>query len=120
MGCSHSTIVRPRQRHDVTGSVADGPRPLRQKVTSQRQDRHGILVHLRDRFRPAAQTPRETPGVRNPRVRNPTIKRRLRHTELIERRPFTSIMTMLCVRDWSQNIRNAVDVDVMICPFAPL
>lgn len=36
MGCSHSTIVRLHQRHQMTGSVGDRPRPGRERVTSRR------------------------------------------------------------------------------------
>jgi len=60
MGCSHQTITKLIQRYNATGSVKDRQRPDRQRVTSVRQDRQIVITHLRDRFRTATQTARDT------------------------------------------------------------
>ena len=86
--CSRRTISRLIQRHRVSGSVADRRRSGRPRVTSQRQDRHIRVVHLRDRFRTAVQTARETPGTLSNRVSANTVRRRLREAGLRARRPF--------------------------------
>ncbi len=88
MGCSQPTIRRLVERHEETGSVDDRQRPGRERVTSPDQDRYIRLQHLRDRFRTASRTARETPGRHNPRVSSPTVRRRLREYNLHARRPF--------------------------------
>lgn len=82
MGCTHQTIMKLIQKFNVTGSVSDRPRPGRERVTSRRTDRHIVLLHLRDRFRPATRTARETPGIHNPRISASTVRRRLKATAL--------------------------------------
>ena len=54
---NHHIIVTQVRRHADTGSVSDRPHPGRERVTSRRTDRHIILTHLRDRFRPATKLP---------------------------------------------------------------
>lgn len=86
-GCNVSTIARLLQRHEETGSVADRPRPGRARVTTPDQDRYIEMQHLRDRFRTATQTARETPGRHQPRISANTVRRRLRSRDLHARRP---------------------------------
>jgi hypothetical protein len=58
--CNHSTIVRLRQRFLATNTVADRSRPGAPRVTTQAQDQMIRLQHLRERFRTATVTARET------------------------------------------------------------
>lgn len=96
MGCSQPTIRNLVERHNTTGSVDDRPRPGRERVTTPDQDRYIRLQHLRDRFRRASRTARETPGRNNPRISSPTVRRRLREVNLQARRPFrANILTMV-------------------------
>ncbi len=76
MHCHRTTISRLRQREAVTGSVADRQRPGRERVTTAAQDRHIRLQHIRDRFRSAVATARETRGHGNQHVSASTIRRR--------------------------------------------
>ena len=92
MQCSPSTITRLAQRHQQTGSLNDRPRPGRQREMTPQQDRYIILQHLRDRFRTAVQTSRETVGVHCRRIGASTVRRRLRHNGLRARRPFRGNM----------------------------
>lgn len=84
-GCNVSTIARLLQRHKKTGSVADRPRPGRARVPAQ--GRYIVMQHLRDRFRTATQTARETAGRHQPRISANTVRRRLRSRDLHARRP---------------------------------
>ena len=86
-GCSRTAIRNLVERHAETGSVYDRKRPGRERMTTPEQDRHITLLHLRNRFRSASRTARETPGRRNPRISSPTVRRRLRQRELRYRRP---------------------------------
>ncbi len=88
MGCHQSTITRLHQRVTETGSAADRPRPGRQHVTTPAQDRYILNQHLRDRFRSAVQTARETPGRINPRISVSTVRRRLRGNDLNAHIPY--------------------------------
>jgi len=88
MGCTRRTIQRLIERQQETGSVDDRPRPGRERVTTPGQDRHIRLMHLRDRFRTAAQTARETQGVNHRPVSSSTVERRLRSSGLTARRPY--------------------------------
>lgn len=92
MGCCHATIRRLIERHRETGSVADRPRPGRERVTTPAQDRHVRLMHLRDRFRTAAATARETQGVHGRHISGSTVERRLRNGHLAARRPYRGNM----------------------------
>ena len=86
-GCSRTAMRNLVERHTETGSVDDRPRPGRERVTTPEQDRYIRLLHLRNRFRPASRTARETPGRHNPRISSPTVRRRLRERALRCRRP---------------------------------
>lgn len=88
LGCNVSTISRLQTRENATGSVADRPRSGRPRVTTEAQDRHIRLSHVRDRFRSAVDTARETRGVRQNRVSASTIRRRLRAADLHARVPY--------------------------------
>ena len=86
MHCHHVTIIRLRQRLAQTGSVTDRPRPGRVRTTTAAQDRYIRLQHLRDRFRTAVTTARETRGRRNQRISVSTVQRRLYASNLRSRR----------------------------------
>ena len=86
--CHHSTIVRLCQRFAVTNSVNDRPRTGRQRVTTRNQDRQIRLAHLRDRFKTATSTARETPGRYRQRISGQTVRRRLKESRLTARRPY--------------------------------
>ena len=60
--CHHTTISHLQQRFQLTGVSVDRPRPGQLRLTTPRQDAFIRLQHLRDRFRPAAQTARQTMG----------------------------------------------------------
>ena len=66
--CYQSTVVRLRQRFKTTNNVSDRPRSGQPRVTTDQQDRHIRLQHLRNRFKTAASTAMETPGRHNPRI----------------------------------------------------
>ncbi|XP_071094228.1 uncharacterized protein [Haliotis cracherodii] len=59
-----SNIHRLQQRYNITNSTADRARRGRPRVTTPRQDRFIHRQHLRDRFRPASVTARNTIGTR--------------------------------------------------------
>ena len=82
MGCSLQTIMKLIERNATTGSVSDSQCPGRQKVTSQRQDRNIVLLHLRNRFRTAVKMAQETVGINNRRIGASTVRRRLREREI--------------------------------------
>ena len=86
--CHQSTVVRLRQRFQTTNNVSDRPWPGQPRVTTDQQDRHIQLQHLRNRFKTAASTARETPGRHNPRISSATVCCRLRENGLRARRPF--------------------------------
>jgi transposase len=54
--CHQSTVVRLRQRFQTTNNVSDHHRPGQPRVTTDQQDRHTRLQHLRNRFKMAAST----------------------------------------------------------------
>jgi len=57
------------------------------RMTSQRQDRHLRLIHLRNSMITAEDTARRTPGLANVRISCQTVRRRLRESGLRARRP---------------------------------
>ena len=57
-------MIRPRQ----TSRTNDRSRSDRPRVTSQRQDRHICLIHIRNRMITAEDTARRTPGLANVRI----------------------------------------------------
>ena len=87
-GVSPTTITRLRDRLQQTGATADRPRSGRPRVTTPGQDRHIRLTHLRQRFRPATLTARETMGRHNARISDQTVRNRLRCFGLRARRPY--------------------------------
>jgi hypothetical protein len=58
-------------------------------------DRHITLIHLRNRFVTAVDTARRTPGIRNNRISDQTVRNRLRQSGLRSRRPLKGIETGL-------------------------
>ena len=85
---SHTTILRLRERFQMTGATADRPRSGRPPVTTPEQDWHIRLTHLRQRRRPATVTARETRGRHNARISGQTVRNRLRRFGLQARRPY--------------------------------
>ena len=67
-------MIRLRQ----TGRTNNRPRNDRSRVTSQRQDTHLRLIHLRNRMITAEDTSRRTPGLANVRISGETVRRRRR------------------------------------------
>ena len=76
-GRHFATIFRLKTRKHLIGAVNDRPRSGRERVTSQRQDRHIRFVHLHERFRPATVTAREIAGRQNNRISGSAVRRRL-------------------------------------------
>jgi transposase len=70
-----------------TGGTNDRPRNSLPRVTSQLQDRHLRLIHLRNRMITAEDSARITPGLANVRNSGQTVRRRLRESGLRARRP---------------------------------
>ena len=58
-GCHKNTIIRLRQRFQLTGVVADRRRPGRPRVTNPRTNRFITLTHLRRRFQTATSSARQ-------------------------------------------------------------
>ena len=81
------TISRLTIRLRQTGNTNDRPRNDRPRVTSQHQDRHLRLNHLRNRMITAEDTARRTPGLANVRISDYTVHRRLRESGLRTRGP---------------------------------
>lgn len=84
-GCHRNTIGSLWRRYQQSGNVRDQPRTGRPRVTSQRQDNHIRLVHLRNRFQTSSLTARTIPGLR--RISSRTIRNRLRRHNIRPRRP---------------------------------
>jgi hypothetical protein len=63
---------------NVSKVTNDRPRNDRPHVTSQRQDGHVHLIHLRNRMIMAEDTPRRSPGLANVRILGPTVRKKLR------------------------------------------
>lgn len=110
MGCTPPTIINLRRRHAETDSVNDRPRPGRERVTTEDDDRQIVLQHLRDRFRTATQTAAETPGRHQPRISASTVRRRLHARDLRSRRPaVVNVLTPVRRQnrhDWARRHRN--------------
>jgi hypothetical protein len=81
------TISRLMIRLRQTGRTNDRSSNGRPCVTSQRQDRHLRLIHLRNRMITAEDTARRTPGLANVRISGQTVRRRLRESGLRARCP---------------------------------
>jgi len=69
-----------------TSMTNDRPHNERPRVTSQRQDRHLRLIHLRNRMITAEDISRRTHGLANVRISGQTVRRRLRESGLRSRR----------------------------------
>jgi len=65
---SRITILRLMIRLRQIGRTNDRPRNGRPRVTSQRQERHSRLIHLRNRMITPDNTARRTPGLANVRI----------------------------------------------------
>jgi hypothetical protein len=76
-------MIRLRQ----TGRTNDRHRSGSAHVTSQRQDRHLRLIHLRNRMITAEDTARRTPSLANVPISDKIIRRRLRESVLRARLP---------------------------------
>ena len=83
-----STISRLVQRLRATGRLTDRPRSGRPRVTTQRQDRRILLVHLRNRLRMATEAAREVIGTHGRRVCPRTVRNHLREFDLRPGRPY--------------------------------
>ena len=59
-GCSRATVYNIQERHQATGTTANRPRSGIPRVTLARQDRAIVREHVRNPFRTAAQTARDT------------------------------------------------------------
>ena len=79
---SRITISRLMIRLRQTGRTNDIPHSGRPRVTSQSQDRHLRIIHLRDRMITAEETARRTPVLTNVRISGQTVRRRLRQSGL--------------------------------------
>jgi hypothetical protein len=51
--CIHNTVHELETRYRLAGDVHDRPRPGRPRATTQSDDCAMVLIHLRDRLRPA-------------------------------------------------------------------
>ena len=76
-------VIRLRQ----TGRTNDRPRNGRMPVTSQRQDRHLRIIHLRNPIISVEDTARRKLGLVNIRISGQTVRRWLREYGLRARRP---------------------------------
>ena len=84
---SRKNIWRLMIRLRQTGRTNDTPRKGRPSVTSQRQDRHVCLIHLRNRMITTGDTACRRPGLANVRISGQTVRRRLCESGLRSRRP---------------------------------
>lgn len=87
-GVHVSTIDRLVNRFRATGSTRDRPRPGQRRVTTANQDRYIVLRHLRNRFKTATSTSRETRGVHGRNISADTVRRRLKARGIRCRRPY--------------------------------
>ena len=81
-----------------TGRTNDRPRNDRPRVTSQHQDKHLRLIHLRNRMITAEDTARRTHGLANVGISGQTVGRRLRESGLLARRPVVGQILKQCHR----------------------
>ena len=84
---SRITISRPMIRLQQTSRTNNRSRNGRPRVTSQRQERHLRLNHLRNRMTTTEDTARRTPRLANVSISGQTVHRRLRDSGLRSRRP---------------------------------
>ena len=81
------TIYRLLVRVRATGTTSDRRRSGRPRKTTLRQDKDLTLIHLRNRSVAAVNTARRTPGIRNNRIFDQTVRNRFRQSGLRSRRP---------------------------------
>ena len=81
------TISRLIERFNATGVTRDRPRTGQPRVTQARTYRYIVNTHLRDRFRSASETARNTIGRRGV-ISYHTVQRRLSEANLSCRRPY--------------------------------
>ena len=81
----HRNSVSALWRRFQHGNTSEVPRSGRPRVTSIRLDNHIRLIHLRNRFQPAALTARTIPGLRP--IRSRTVRNRLCEHNIHPRRP---------------------------------
>jgi transposase len=84
---SRITISRLMIRLRQTGRTNDRPRNDRPRVTSQYQNRHLRLIHLRYRMITAEDTARRTYGLSNIRISGQNVRRTPRQSGFRARRP---------------------------------
>ena len=106
-GVAFSTAREIRNRYAETRSFRDRPRSGRPRVTTPQQDRHVVLSHLRNRFRPVTSTAAITIGTHTRPINGHIVCRRLRERQIQARRPARGpILTIRnsqnCLQ-WAQN-----------------
>ena len=79
---SRITISMLMIRLRKTGRTNERIRKDRPRVTSQRQDRHLCLIHVRNLMITAEDTARRTPGLATVRISGLTVRGRLRESQL--------------------------------------
>ena len=116
---SRKNIWRLMIRLRQTGRTNDTPRKGRPSVTSQRQDRHVCLIHLRNRMITTGDTARRRPGLANVRISGQTVRRRLRASELRVMNPdfhfVLAIDVILCTAGVANVLR--INVYARVWPF---
>ena len=85
LGCSRVTVNNLFQRFRQTGQTSDRPRTGRPRVTTPREDRHLLTLHLRDRFLTVTSSARTALGHG---VSRQTVSRRLQESGIRAYRPF--------------------------------
>ena len=87
LGVHRSTVSRLQRRPQDTEFTTDKRRSGRPRVTTQRQDRHIVLSHLRNRFLSATQAATE---IRGGRISDQTVRNRLKERGLNSCRPLNA------------------------------
>jgi hypothetical protein len=86
-----TTIRNLCAKFNHTGSVRDIRRRPRSRVTTRGQERYMILSHLRDSWKSAASTTRQTNGVHGHPISSETVRNRLKEERLFVRRPLGEV-----------------------------
>ena len=117
--CARVTISCLRSRYQETNSTRDRARTGRPRVTTPAQDNHIRLRYLRNRQLTAASSARETPGTHSPRIREHTVRQRLRKAGLRRRRPYFGMVLTDDRRrrrlQWGRNYRDQPRLSVVSC-----
>ncbi|KAK7101797.1 hypothetical protein V1264_020124 [Littorina saxatilis] len=92
LGCSHSVIVRLRQRFLATGSVETRPRSGRPRSTTQRQDRYITRQALQTRTTTASTIRRRLRVATKTDINEQTVRNRLHDQTLQARRQLGRIL----------------------------